>query len=163
MLNHDHVALSLHMLDDPILDNNHLTQLLSPSEKSVKAWSKVVADQWNTAGISDTDGYPTITSHYGYHMTSWHVPLALIGLNASLASNSLSFKPKIVSPFTLPFYLSAGILGTLSANETSFTLKLTAGALTLKDLRVNNHAAPLPSSGWIFIDPSHPTTWARTS
>ena len=71
------------------MNNGNKTIQKRVLQASVKAWSKVVADQWNTAGISDTDGYPTITSHYGYHMTSWHVPLALIGLNASLASKSL--------------------------------------------------------------------------
>lgn len=46
---------------------------LSNFKKSATSWSERINDQWNTAGIKDTDGYPTVTSHYGFHMVSWSV------------------------------------------------------------------------------------------
>ena len=42
-------------------------------------------DQWNIAGGKFSNGYPAITSHYGYHMTVWHVLLALNGQDADLS------------------------------------------------------------------------------
>ena len=33
--------------------------------------------KWNIAGLKDTRGYPTATSHYGMHMAAWHIPLAV--------------------------------------------------------------------------------------
>ncbi len=43
-------------------------------------------DQWAIAGGKFTNGYPSVTSHYGYHMTVWHVLLALNGQQADLTN-----------------------------------------------------------------------------
>ena len=68
-------------------------------------------DQWNIAGGKYTNAFPSITSHYGYHMTVWHVLLALNGQDADLsdpANMTLAFNPKMAcdSPgFEMPFLL----------------------------------------------------------
>ena len=36
---------------------------LANFKKSTTSWSERLNDQWNTAGIKDSDGYPTVTSH----------------------------------------------------------------------------------------------------
>ena len=41
-------------------------------------------DQWAIAGGKFTNGFPSVTTHYGYHMTVWHVLLALNGQEADL-------------------------------------------------------------------------------
>ena len=47
----------------------------------------------DTAGIKDTSGYGTVTSHYGMHMVAWHIPLAISGQQADLPRSSLTFAP----------------------------------------------------------------------
>lgn len=46
-------------------------------------------DQWNIAGGKFSNGFPAITSHYGYHMTVWHVLLALNGQDADLSNSEV--------------------------------------------------------------------------
>lgn len=155
MATHDWAVLNIHASDAP----DAVPQALEYSRRSAVAWSEVINDQWNTAGISDTSGYPTVTSHYGYHMTSWHIPLALSGQKASLLPEaSLTFSPKIGAPFSLPVYLP-GVLGTLSCTSTSFTLALTAGSLRLKVLSVGSSKYPVPSGGFVEVRVSSPVTW----
>ena len=119
--------------------------------KSATSWSERVNDQWNTAGIKDTDGYPTVTSHYGFHMVSWHVPLAISGQLADLSSpaaRSLTFAPAVSAPFSLPLMLP-GVLGTVSAKQDpgsnpptcTYVVALTIGALELDTLSVHGAKA----------------------
>jgi non-lysosomal glucosylceramidase len=52
--NHATLAIRTGEAPSTALDNFH---------KSATSWSERINDQWNTAGIKDTDGYPTVTSH----------------------------------------------------------------------------------------------------
>ena len=84
---------------------------LANFQRSATSWSQRINDQWNTAGIKDTDGYPTVTSHYGFHMVSWHIVLAMSGQLADLSlptNRSLSFEPRLPAPFSLPLMLPGG-------------------------------------------------------
>ncbi len=156
MITHDWSALE-------IRTGGNTTDALARSAGSAAAWSRVQNDQWNTAGISDTDGLPTITSHYGYAYTSWHVPLALSGQSASLfpADNaSLTFDPSIETPYTLPVYLP-GVLGTLTNDGSTITLTLTVGSLKLKTLTVSGAAAPSGPGGFVEVAPGNPVSWSK--
>ena len=96
-------------------------------------------------GIKDTDGYPTVTSHYGFHMVSWHVPLAMSGQLADLSdtsNRSLTFAPTIPAPYSLPLMLP-GVLGTIASSATGkYSVMLTIGELELGTLSVDGHKAP---------------------
>merc|ERR1719272_755596 len=124
---------------------------LNNFKKSATSWSERINDQWNTAGIKDTNGYPTVTSHYGFHMVSWHVPLAISGQLADLSSpsaRSLTFAPTIPAPYSLPLMLP-GVLGTVSAKQDAgsnpptctYKVALTIGELELDTLSVNSAKA----------------------
>lgn len=138
-----------------------LPSALNNFKNSATSWSQRVNDQWNTAGLKDTDGYPTITSHYGYHMVSWHIPLAISGQLADLstaANRSLTFAPAIAPPYTLPIMLP-GVLGTVeSAVEGSYRVVLTVGALDLEVLAVDGHRAPA-IAGAIHLQVGVPVVW----
>ena len=48
--------------------------------------------------------YPTVTSHYGFHVVSWHIPLAMSGQLADLSqptNRSLTFAPTIAAPYVI--------------------------------------------------------------
>ena len=156
MMTHDWSALE-------IRTGGNVTDALVRSAGSAAAWSRVQNDQWNTAGISDTDGLPTITSHYGYAYTSWHVPLALSGQSASLLpadSAALTFDPSIETPYTLPVYLP-GVLGTLTNDGSAITLALTVGSLKVKTLTVSGAAAPAGPDGFVEVAPGNPVSWSK--
>jgi non-lysosomal glucosylceramidase len=68
----NHATLGLHL-------GQHVDEMLAVFEPSATSYSRRINDQWNTAGLKDTTGYPTATSHYGMHMVAWHIPLALSG------------------------------------------------------------------------------------
>ena len=118
---------------------------LANFKKSATSWSQRSNDQWNTARIKDSDGYPTVTSHYGFHMVSWHIPLAMSGQLADLASptnRSLTFAPRLPAPYSLPIMLP-GMLGTLGSTAAGrYTVCLTVGAIELDLLSVDGHRAP---------------------
>jgi len=95
-------------------DATTIDAALNISQGSVSSYAEVMNDQWNIAGGKFSDGYPSITSHYGYHMTVWHVLLALNGQDADLSdlevngTATLSFNPKIAcsaTGFEMPFLL----------------------------------------------------------
>jgi hypothetical protein len=67
MATYDHASLAIHRhaVATATADALSLTQGTGTS------YSDRLNDQWNIAGIKSNDGYPSITSHYGYHMTSW--------------------------------------------------------------------------------------------
>lgn len=99
---------------------------LSTYKASATSWSRRINDQWATAGLKDTAGYPTCTTHYGYHMISWHTPLALSGQQANMAegNSSLFFTPRVPRPFVLPVLLP-GVIGLLEADaSTNVTLRI---------------------------------------
>lgn len=138
---------------------------LEMSRRSAVSWSENLNDQWNTAGISDSAGYPTVTSHYGYHMTSWHVPLALSGQVANLTkptTASLTFAPAVVEPFKLPVLLP-GIVGTIAGRNGQYELGLTIGNLDIAVLAVNGVRYPTPSSGVISLAAGQSVTWSSQS
>eukprot|EP00043_Microstomoeca_roanoka_P010110 m.96381 g.96381 ORF g.96381 m.96381 type:complete len:1092 (-) comp14791_c0_seq2:334-3609(-) len=119
---------------------------LAQPEKSLNVWRERLNDQWNTAGLAGHDGYPYITSHYGFHMVQWHLPLAISGQQAHLPNGTLTFAPVISPPYTLPILLP-GVLGSLSAIQSdphtvTFDVKLTSGSLSLTYLAVAGHICP---------------------
>ena len=104
--------------------------------------------QCGGVGIKDSDGYPTVTSHYGFHMVSWHVPLAVSGQLADLAppaNRSLTFAPRLAPPYTLPFMLP-GVLGTVESatagSVSKYSVCLTVGELELDLLSVSGTKVP---------------------
>ena len=154
MMNHDHATVGLHL-------GNDVDKSLIFSERSAKAWSEVQNDQWGTAAVSDATGLPTVINHYGYHMTSWHIPLALSGQDAHLypaASSSLTFSPKLDADQTVWSFpvLLPGRLGTiaLTANAT-YSLSLQFGSLDVATLSVNGCAAASPVS----LQPGQTVSW----
>eukprot|EP01052_Picozoa_sp_SAG31_P039038 SAG31_NODE_5329_length_2608_cov_1.073735_2_plen_95_part_00 len=92
------------------------------------------------------------------HIVAWHLPIAMSGQQADLHKGSLTFAPKVQPPFTLPVFMP-GVLGTLSANGTSYTIKLTVGSLELATLAVDGHAAP-NDSGKVKLVPGKQLTWS---
>ena len=150
MAPHDHAALALRVNASSTTPSAAaVTAALRHSEASGTSYSHRLNDQWNDAGIKSNDGYPTITSHYGYHMTAWHLPMALSGQAAAIGTPgnaTLTFAPRQPCPYKLPVLL-IGRLGTLScsaaAGKQHFVLELLAGEpLALSTLAVGGHAYP---------------------
>ena len=135
-------------------------EALANFKQSATSWSQRVNDQWNTAGIKDTDGYPTVTSHYGFHMVSWHVPLAMSGQLADLTvagNRSLEFTPALPPPYSLPIMLP-GVLGTLSSKAAGqYEVALTVGQLQLDVLTVDGHRAP---GAQVILSTGAPVSWS---
>ena len=103
-----------------------------------------------------------MTSHYGFHMVSWHIPLAISGQLGDLSdatNRSLSFAPKLDAPYSLPFMLP-GVLGSISSlRHGSYTVALTVGELTLQFLSVHGRKAP---GDVVRLCTSTPVTWNDT-
>merc|ERR1719231_787260 len=97
MATNDHAALSIWRASPSTPGSaSKVAAALELARGPNDAWRRVVNDQWNIAGISLTDARPSITSHYGYHMTLWHLPKALIGQVLDLTypgKRSLTFEP----------------------------------------------------------------------
>eukprot|EP00658_Telonema_sp_P-2_P012197 TRINITY_DN14648_c0_g1_i1.p1 TRINITY_DN14648_c0_g1~~TRINITY_DN14648_c0_g1_i1.p1 ORF type:complete len:256 (+),score=58.98 TRINITY_DN14648_c0_g1_i1:105-770(+) len=130
----NHATLGIHLGLD-------VDQMLAVFEPSATSWSQRINNQWDTAGIKDTAGYGTVTSHYGMHIVAWHIPLALTGQTANLQRGSLMFDPKMSMPFSLPVLLP-GVLGTLAVRQPGeFSVKLTVGELQLSTLVVSGCVA----------------------
>lgn len=135
-------------------------EALAQPKKSLENWRTRMKDLWNIAGVADqTTGLASLTSHYGYFMTSWHVPLALSGQRANLPEGVLSFDPKVEAPWKLPMLLP-GVVGSVAGSETHcFTLVLTVGFLELSYLRVSDcvHAGPAK------LQVGEPVKWCCTT
>jgi len=133
--------------------NVSVEEALAQPIKSLGAW-RDLRDEWNVAGIlggphTPGAGMPYITSHYGYFMSSWRVPLGLSGQLTDLrvGKESLSFAPQVDAPFSLPWFIpdAAGrIEATMQGSKVMYTLRLlvTGGAydangLTLGSLSVH--------------------------
>ena len=137
---------------------SQLTAALALAKGSGTSYSDRLNDQWNIAGIKSNDGYPSITSHYGYHMTSWHLVFALSGQLADLsdpANSSLTFAPKFSGSFSSPVFLP-GIVGILQHDAGGFQLALSTGQLRLHHLSVNGYKFPAQE---VTISPTHPARW----
>jgi non-lysosomal glucosylceramidase len=124
---------------------------LMQSKKSLNHVRQILNDQWNVHGLYAGDGYgiggkPWVTSHYGFHMVLWHLPFALSGQYTDLSKGILTFSPKLRSPFILPV-LIPNTFGSISAtpianDQSSYTLTLLIGNLTLTELSINNVQYP---------------------
>ena len=180
MAPHDHAALALRVNASAAAPSAAAVgAALRHSEASGTSYSQRLNDQWNYAGIKSNDGFPTITSHYGYHMTAWHLPMALSGQAASLGggggNRTLTFAPRQPCPFVLPVLL-VGRLGTLSCSNggdggdggggggdsgdsgggEAFTLTLVSGEqLELDTLAVNARAYPGTTATLAVGSPLH--------
>jgi non-lysosomal glucosylceramidase len=124
---------------------------LTQSGKGLNHVRQTLNDQWNTHGIYASDGYgiggkPWITAHYGFHMVLWHLPFAISGQYTDLAKGILLFSPKLQAPYTLPVLIPntfGSINATVLSNgQTSYTLTLTIGSLSLNQLAINNVKYP---------------------
>ena len=144
----NHASLGIH-LGQPV------ASMLAVFEPSATSWSKRLNNQWDTAGIKDTSGYGTVTSHYGMHMVAWHIPIAISGQQAELHKGSLTFAPKVKPPYVLPVFMP-GVLGTLTATASGeYTLALTVGELDLDVLAVGGKATP----GKVHVAVGKPVSW----
>jgi len=114
---------------------------LKQPAKSLSNWRDNLKDLWNVAGIADENtGLPKITSHYGYYMSAWHLPLAISGQQADLPKGALSFSPRVTPPYSLPILLP-GVIGSIrSQHSMHFELELTVGSLQLTSLQVRGCA-----------------------
>jgi non-lysosomal glucosylceramidase len=140
----DWSALNLWLNVDP---DSALTQ----SEKGLNHVRQTLNDQWNTHGLYAGDGYgvggkPWITAHYGFHMVLWHLPFAISGQYTDLSKGVLLFSPKLRAPYTLPV-LIPNTFGSISAtplsdDQSSYTLTLTVGSLSLTQLAIDNVKYP---------------------
>jgi hypothetical protein len=79
-------------------------------------------------------------------MVLWHLPFAISGQYTDLAKGVLLFSPKLRAPYTLPI-LIPNTFGSISAiplsdDQSSFTLTLTIGSLSLNELAINNVKYP---------------------
>ena len=166
MATYDHAALAVRRAKTPAA----AAAALAFAQGSGTSYASRVNDQWNIAGVKFNDGNPSVTSHYGYHMTSWHLVLALSGQRADFsdpANASLTFDPRVAASsaeeeesFSLPVILP-GLLGTLSstgsikaaakngraAGAQQFKLvwhvvASSAAGRTLHELAVGGHAYP---------------------
>lgn len=118
-----------------------VTDALTQPAKSLGLWRSVINDQWNTCGIATRDGRSSVTSHYGFHMVAWHIPLTISGQDANLPEGELSFDPRVMTPYKLPVLLP-GITGTLTGTSKSFSFTLIIGKLYLKRLAVGSSVYP---------------------
>jgi non-lysosomal glucosylceramidase len=137
MATYNHAALAMHR------GAMSASDALAFAEGSGTSYSDRINDQWNIAGVKSNDGFPSITSHYGYHMTSWHLVFALTGQVADLSAKPprLTFSPKMSCEYVLPVILP-GVLGRLACKAGKYSLVLTAGSLTLGDLSVAGTSYP---------------------
>ena len=138
MATHNHVSLMLHRKRTSSRSGRHWGQRQSPSPSlesilemskgTGTSYSQRINDQWNVAGIKTNDGFPSITSHYGYHMVAWHTLFAVTGqvVDLSGTNKSVSFDPLFStcsasgSGYAFPVLLP-GVVGTLHCRTTSFT------------------------------------------
>lgn len=118
-----------------------------------------VHDQWNVAGIATAGGLPSITSHYGYAFTSWHVMLALTGQDAHLPAGRLVFSPKSDEPLTqfkFPVLLP-GVFGTLELADGKYTIQLVVGGpVSITHLE----ASGCTHVGAVTLSTNVPVTWS---
>jgi len=138
-----------------------IDEALAQPMKSLENWRTRMKDLWNIAGVADQNtGLASVTSHYGYFMTAWHIPLALSGQKANLPEGTLSFDPKLKAPWKLPVFL-AGVTGSISSSEGScVVLELRVGTLQLKSLQVSNHPCQVPGhKGPVKLQAGKPVTW----
>ena len=148
----NHATLGIH-LGLPV------AEMLSVFEPSATSYSRRINDQWNTAGLKDTAGYPTATSHYGMHMVAWHLPLALSQQQANLPNGTLSFAPRLPAPYSLPVLLP-GVLGVLrSTRAGEYAVWLTVGELDLQRLAVDGRAAPNTGPSLRLVAGAPPVVW----
>jgi len=113
----------------------------------------------NVAGITLNDGMSSITSHYGYHMTNWHIVKALSGQRLDLSGagpRTMTFSPKVPCPYSYPVLLPSR-LATIACAENTYSLTLMSGdSLTLDILSVAGRPYPkLP----VTLTTGHPLTW----
>ena len=140
----NHCTLGVHLGQD-------VEEMLAVFEPSATSWSKLVNNQWDTAIAKDSLGMSTLSSHYGMHMVSWHIPLAMSGQNANLPAGWLRFAPKLTAPYAVPIFLP-GVLGQLACSESGqHSVRLTAGELTLSELSVNGAHAAAAADGKVHL------------
>ena len=109
MATFDHAALMLRRATS----SAEADASLALAEGTGTSYAKRINDQWNTAGVKFNDGNPSVTSHYGYHMTSWHLLFGLSGQLADFSDEhnaSLTFAPPAMDcGFSYPVLLPGAV------------------------------------------------------
>lgn len=136
--------------------------VLTFAKGSGTSYSQRLNDQWNIAGIKSNDGYPSCSSHYGMHLTAWHLVFALSGQTADFsdaANTSLSFSPRYncsrPGGYSLPVILPRAV-GTLRCEMGEIELHLYVGTVVVHRLEVGD--AVYPTSP-VTLAPEHPLIW----
>jgi hypothetical protein len=101
-------------------------------------------DQWSWAAVTATEttgsgpgGQPWCSAHYFFHVSLWHVPLALSGQDYNAIDGSLAFAPRLDLPLSLPVTVS-GAIGTLTLDsDGAGELAITAGELRVRSLQID--------------------------
>lgn len=142
-----------------------MEEALQQANVSISLWRDTLHSLWDIAGISGgpsnaAAGLPTITSHYGYAYTCWHIIMALAGQVADLPTGRLAFDPPagVSSAFKYPVLLP-GVLGTVSGDGSgSFSLELAVGGpLMLTDLSVGGVVYP----GTAVVEVGKAVSWHK--
>merc|ERR1712196_449065 len=124
---------------------------------SLQNWRYSLKDLWNIAGNADQEtGLPYITSHYGFFMVAWHIPLALSGQQADLPRGRLTFDPRVEAPYSLPVLLP-GVVGLFSSSQDgTFALEIRVGELQLVRLAVGRCEYKGPT----IMEPGRRVQWS---
>lgn len=153
MATHDHAVLEIwRARNQKALNTTAVFGALALSEGPGTNYAQRINDQWATAGIKSNDGYPTITSHYGYHMTSWHLMFAMSGQQADISRSGgaprvLTFKPALEcsnAGYRLPVLLPS-IVASVGCVAGVATLNVTAAdgaGIILDRLELDGTAYP---------------------
>lgn len=105
------------------------------------AFELALRDVWNVpdifAGDMDTwSGAPKLSSHYGTHLTIFHIPLALSGQVYSAVRGTLTFAPAIRLPtWSLPVMIPGGWAELKKGLH--YTLCVSIGEVVVKSLMID--------------------------
>jgi non-lysosomal glucosylceramidase len=141
MANPDWATLALWRGFDP-------NEALAVARKTLDWWRTELKDMWNVVAVggginTSSSGQPLANSHYGYHMTMWHMIPALVGQFYDAPSKTLQFAPKMPAPFELPVLVPGTALTLSASTDGKYELKLLTGVpLQLDRLAVGNASAP---------------------
>mmetsp|Transcript_31906 Transcript_31906/g.67137 ORF Transcript_31906/g.67137 Transcript_31906/m.67137 type:complete len:982 (+) Transcript_31906:283-3228(+) len=147
-----------------------VARALGVAAKTLDWWRSVQKDMWNVPAVtavgSGTAGLPWANSHYGYHMTAWHIVFALSGQQFDAPTSALSFSPKLPPPFELPFMVP-NTVGVLRMDHAGlYTLLVKAGrALQLAQLRIDDAFVRFEDGSvgetTVLLAPLKPTMWRK--
>ncbi|KAK8792751.1 hypothetical protein WA158_004915 [Blastocystis sp. Blastoise] len=127
-------------------NTTNVDEYLDVSKRALENVRERLHDLWNTHGVyynfdGDLAGQPSITAHYGYHMTSWYLPFTLSGQRADLSKGELTFDPKIQGDYIYPVLLP-NFDAQLIHKENHYSLRVIRGSITVNTLKVKDLMYP---------------------